>query len=112
MLQKLMERVGLGDVFFEKAAVALVADFGEQRGDGRFDVPCKPEINRCSPSDMFRVPVDLDFLDISRNVWRLTAIALSLENDARGREPQIPGTVKLLLPPRQSRGISHRISVR
>src|ERR1700683_2867156 len=27
----------------------------------------------------------------------------------RGEEPRIPGTVKLLLPPRQSRGISYRI---
>jgi hypothetical protein len=26
------------------------------------------------------------------------------------RQPQIPGTVKLLLPPRQSRGVSHRTS--
>ena len=31
---------------------------------------------------------------------------ISLESDRR--EPQIPGTVKLLLPPRQSRGVSHR----
>ena len=35
VLQKFMERIGLGDVFFEKAGVGLVADFGEQRGDGR-----------------------------------------------------------------------------
>jgi len=28
-----MERVGLGDVFFEKAAVGPVTDFGEQGGD-------------------------------------------------------------------------------
>jgi hypothetical protein len=33
---------------------------------------------------------------------------ISLESDRR--EPQIPGTVKLLLPPRQSRGVSHRTS--
>ena len=38
MLQEFVEGVGLGEMFFEKAAVRLVADSREQRADGRLDV--------------------------------------------------------------------------
>src|ERR1017187_6207270 len=43
-----------------------------------------------------------------RSLRRVRQVALSSHWRAMPRQPQIPGTVKLLLPPRQSRGVSHR----
>jgi hypothetical protein len=49
-------------VFFEKPAIALVADFRQQRGDGWLDVTHQPQINGCATSNVLRIPVYLDFL--------------------------------------------------
>src|ERR1022692_4263619 len=84
MLQKFMERVGFGDVFFEKASVGLVADFGEQRGDGRLDVAHEPQINGCSPSNVFRVSVDLDFPDVvARKKFRERKVGAEQQHQIR-----------------------------
>src|ERR1039457_815937 len=47
-------------------------------------------------------------LSTVRSLRRVPQAALSSHWRAMPRQPQIPGTVKLLLPPRQSRGVSHR----
>src|ERR1022692_4440285 len=46
-----------------------------------------------------------------RSLRRVRQVALSSHWRAMPRQPEIPGTVKLLLPPRQSRGVSHRTSL-
>src|SRR5271156_6922388 len=48
----------------EKSAVSLCVDFGEQRGDGRLDIAAQRQIDGSSPSDVLRVLVDLDLLDL------------------------------------------------
>src|ERR1700733_8434925 len=84
MLQKFVERVGFGNVFFEKAAVGLFADFGEQRGYGRFDVAHKRQIDRGSPSNVFGVFVDLDFLhSLARKKFRERKVSAEQQQEIR-----------------------------
>src|ERR1700722_4147057 len=62
VLQKLVERVGFGDLLFEEATIALVVDFAKQRGHGRLDVAYKAEVKGGAAANVFWVLIDLDFL--------------------------------------------------
>jgi len=62
VLKKAVEGFGFRQVLLEEPAVGLVSYPLQQRGDGRFDVAHKPQINGRPAAEMFGVFVDLDFL--------------------------------------------------
>src|SRR6202021_463729 len=62
VLEKLVKRFRLRDVFVEKAAVGLFSHAPQQGGDGRLDVSDEPEINGRPAPDVLGILVDLDFL--------------------------------------------------
>ena len=85
MLQKLMERVRSRRRCFSRNRLSVLSlNFGEQRGDGRLDVAHQPQIHRGPPPDVFRVPVDLDFLDaVARQKFRERKVGAEQQHQIR-----------------------------
>ena len=64
MLEKLVERFRVRDVFIEQAGVRLDVDIFEQGADGRFDIAHEAKINGGAAADVFGILIDLDFLHL------------------------------------------------